>query len=145
MDKMKSAHILLVEDNEGDIYLTLEALNESAVENKVSIARDGQEALDFIFKTNGFEHQATPDLIILDVNLPKKSGHEVLHELKQHHNYKKIPVVVLSTSSSKEDIDLSYQNYANCYITKPAEGSDFLKTVASIQNYWFDTASLPVN
>lgn len=142
---MKSAHILLVEDNEGDIFLTLEALKESKIENKVSIARDGQEALDFIFKTNGFEQQTTPDLIILDVNLPKKSGHEVLLELKQHDNYKKIPVVILSTSSSKKDIDLSYQNYANCYITKPAEVADFLKTIASIQNYWFETASLPVN
>ncbi|MDO6437419.1 response regulator [Cyclobacterium sp. 1_MG-2023] len=142
---MKSAHILLVEDNEGDIFLTLEALKESEIENKVSIARDGQEALDFIFKTNGFEQQTTPDLIILDVNLPKKSGHEVLLELKQHDNYKKIPVVILSTSSSKKDIDLSYQNYANCYITKPAEVADFLKTIASIQNYWFETASLPVN
>lgn len=142
---MKSAHILLVEDNEGDIFLTLEALNESEIDSKVSIARDGQEALDFIFKANGFEQQATPDLIILDVNLPKKSGHEVLFELKQHPSYKRIPVVILSTSSSRKDIDLSYENYANCYMTKPAEVADFLKAIASIQNYWFETASLPVN
>ncbi|GAB2987976.1 response regulator [uncultured Cyclobacterium sp.] len=142
---MKSAHILLVEDNEGDIFLTLEALNESDLNNKISIARDGQEALDFVFKTNGFEQENTPDLIILDINLPRKSGHEVLYELKQHHSYRKIPVVILSTSSSKTDIDLSYENYANCYITKPAEVADFLKVIASIQNYWFETASLPVN
>jgi CheY-like chemotaxis protein len=142
---MKSAHILLVEDNEGDIFLTLEALKESEVETEVSIARDGQEALDFIFKNEGFEHQTTPDLIILDVNLPKKSGHEVLYELKQDSVYKKIPVVILSTSSSIKDINLSYDNYANCYITKPTEVADFLKTIASIQNYWFETASLPVD
>lgn len=142
---MRSAHILLVEDNEGDIFLAQEALKESEIENKVSIARDGQEALDFIYKINGFEHQATPDLIILDVNLPKKNGHEVLCEIKKHDSYKKIPVIILSTSSSRKDIDLSYQNYANCYITKPAEVTDFLNTIASIQKYWLDTATLPVN
>ncbi|EPR71443.1 response regulator [Cyclobacterium qasimii] len=142
---MKSAHILLVEDNEGDIFLTTEALNESENESRVSIARDGQEALDFIFKINGFEEQATPDLIILDVNLPKKSGHEVLIELKNHDCYKQIPVIILSTSSSKKDIDLSYQNFANCYITKPVEVTDFMKAISSLQKFWLETATLPVN
>ncbi|WP_316934184.1 response regulator [Cyclobacterium amurskyense] len=142
---MKSAHILLVEDNEGDVFLTKEALNESENSNTVSVARDGQEALDFIFKTNGFEEKTTPDLIILDVNLPKKNGHEVLYELKNHDCYKQIPVIILSTSSSQKDIDLSYQNYANCYITKPIVVSDFIKAISSIQQFWLDTATLPVN
>ncbi|WP_339925005.1 response regulator [uncultured Cyclobacterium sp.] len=142
---MKSAHILLVEDNEGDIFLTTEALNESKNESMVSIARDGQEALDFIFKINGFEEKATPDLIILDVNLPKKSGHEVLIELKRHDSYKQIPVIILSTSSSKRDIDMSYKNFANCYITKPVEVNDFMEAISALQKFWLETATLPVN
>jgi len=142
---MKSAHILLVEDNEGDIFLTTEALNEGEHTNKVSIARDGQEALDFVFKINGFEEQATPDLILMDVNLPKKSGHEVLYELKRHDFYKQIPVIILSTSSAKKDIDLSYQNFANCYITKPVKVTDFMKAISSLQQFWLETATLPVN
>ena len=101
--------------------------------------------LDFIFKINGFEKQATPDLIILDVNLPKKSGNEVLYELKRHDCYKLIPVIVRSTSSSKKDIDLSYQNFANCYITKPFEVSDLMKAISFLQQFWLETATLPVN
>lgn len=140
---MKSVHILLVEDNEGDIFLTREALEESEYKTKVSIARDGQEALDFVFKVNGFEDQTTPDLIILDVNLPKKSGHEVLFEIKRHATYKQIPVIVLTTSSSKRDIELSYEYYANCYITKPVEVSDFLRVIAALQQFWINAATLP--
>jgi CheY-like chemotaxis protein len=140
---MKSVHILLVEDNEGDIFLTREALEESEYKIKVSIARDGQEALDFIFKVNGFEEQKTPDLIILDVNLPKKSGHEVLFEIKRHVAYKQIPVIVLTTSSSKRDIELSYEYYANCYITKPVEVADFLRVISAVQQFWINAATLP--
>jgi CheY-like chemotaxis protein len=136
-------HVLLVEDNEGDIFLTTEALEESKFIEKLSIARDGQEALDFVYKNQGFEENLTPDLILLDVNLPKKSGHEVLEELKKHQVYKKIPVIMLTTSSSKKDIDLSYENHANCYITKPVEVGDFLKAVATIEQFWLNIASLP--
>jgi CheY-like chemotaxis protein len=142
---MKSVHILLVEDNEGDIFLTREALEESEYKTKVSIARDGQEALDFVFKVNGFEDQTTPDLIILDVNLPKKSGHEVLFEVKRHAIYKQIPVIVLTTSSSKRDIELSYEYFANCYITKPVEVADFLEVIAAVQQFWINAATLPSN
>jgi CheY-like chemotaxis protein len=142
---MKSVHILLVEDNEGDIFLTREALEESEFKTMVSVARDGQEALDFVFKVNGFEEQTTPDLIILDVNLPKKSGHEVLFEIKRHVNYKQIPVIVLTTSSSKKDIELSYEYFANCYITKPVEVADFLRVISSVQQFWINAATLPSN
>lgn len=140
---MRLVHVLLVEDNEGDIFLTTEALEESKFIEKLSIARDGQEALDFVYKNQGFEENLTPDLILLDVNLPKKSGHEVLEELKKHQVYKKIPVIMLTTSSSKKDIDLSYENHANCYITKPVEVGDFLKAVATIEQFWLNIASLP--
>ncbi len=140
---MRLVHVLLVEDNEGDIFLTTEALEESKFIDRISIARDGQEALDFVCKNRGFETCLTPDLILLDVNLPKKSGHEVLGELKNHELYKKIPVIILTTSSSKRDIDLSYENYANCYITKPVEVGDFLDAISTIEQFWLNIAALP--
>ena len=99
--------------------------------------------MDFVFKTKGFENKSTPSLILLDVNLPKKSGHEVLQELKSHEVSRKIPVIMLTTSSSKRDIDLSYQHHANCFITKPVEVSDFLEAIASIEQFWLRTVSLP--
>ncbi|SHN08015.1 Response regulator receiver domain-containing protein [Cyclobacterium lianum] len=140
---MKPIHILLVEDNEGDIFLTTEALEESNIVNQISVAKDGQEALDFIFKTKGFEDKTTPDLVLLDVNLPRKSGHEVLRELKTHQTFRKIPVIMLTTSSSRRDIDLSYEYHANCFITKPVEVTDFLDAIASIEQFWLRIASLP--
>ncbi|WP_162418699.1 response regulator [Cyclobacterium roseum] len=140
---MKSVHVLLVEDNEGDVFLTTEALEDSKFVGEISIARDGQEALDYVFKTNGFEDRNTPDLILLDVNLPKKSGHEVLEELKAHPIHKRIPVIMLTTSSSRRDIDRCYENHANCYITKPVEVNDFLEAISSIEQFWMNIASLP--
>lgn len=137
---MKSIHILLVEDNEGDIFLTTEALEESKIINEISVIKDGQEALDFIFKSR---HRDLPDLILLDVNLPKKNGHEVLKELKNHPVFKKIPVIMLTTSSSRRDIDQSYENHANCFITKPVEVSDFLEAVNSIEQFWLNIVQLP--
>lgn len=139
---MKSVHVLLVEDNEGDVFLTTEALEDSKFVGEISIARDGQEALDYVFKTNGFEDRNTPDLILLDVNLPKKSGHEVLEELKVHPIHKRIPVIILTTSSSRRDIDRCYENHANCYITKPVEVNDFLEAMATIEQFWMNIASL---
>ncbi|NHE58124.1 response regulator [Cyclobacterium plantarum] len=140
---MKSIHILLVEDNEGDVFLTTEALEDSKFISEISVAKDGQEALDFIFKTKGFEGKTTPNLILLDVNLPKKSGHEVLQELKSHQIFRKIPVIMLTTSSSRRDIELSYEHHANCFITKPVEVSDFLEAIASIEQFWMRIVSLP--
>ena len=136
-------HILLVEDNEGDIVLTIDALNEGKIQNKVSVVRDGAEALDFLNKTNGYENVLTPDLILLDINLPKIDGKEVLAHIKGNEYLKKIPVVMLTTSSSATDILDSYQNFANCYITKPVDLGAFLNVIRSIEDFWISVVKLP--
>mgnify|MGYP003146668708 FL=1 len=130
---MKNIHILLVEDNEGDILLTTEALEEKKIVNKISVARDGQEALDFILKQGNYKDAPIPDLILLDVNLPKKNGHEVLQVIKTTESIQQIPVIMLTTSSSEKDINLSYKHHANCYITKPVEAEAFLEAITSIE------------
>ena len=140
---MTPIHILLVEDNEGDIFLTVEALEERKIVNKISVVKDGKEAIDFLEKVEGFEDTDQPDLILLDVNLPKKNGHEVLAYIKSHLNLKHIPVIMLTTSSSERDIQKSYANHANCFITKPIDADDFLRVVSSIENYWISIVSLP--
>lgn len=140
---MNSIHILLVEDNEGDILLTTEALEEGRIMNKLSVARDGQEALDFLNKKGEFQTSEIPDLILLDVNLPRKNGHEVLKYVKTHPVFRSIPVIMLTTSSSQKDIDESYKNYANCYITKPIELSDFMKAIGQIEEFWINLVKLP--
>lgn len=141
---MKSIHVLLVEDNEGDILLTMEALEEGKLVNKISIARDGKEALDFLEKRGAFNEEPAPDLILLDVNLPKKNGHEVLEHIKTSADLRHIPVIMLTTSSSFRDINKSYVNHANCFITKPIEVDDFFKVVIQIENFWVNVAQLPV-
>ena len=134
---MKQIHILLVEDNEGDIFLTIEALQDWKVINKISVARDGKAALSFL------DANELPDLILLDVNLPKKNGHEVLEYIKKSDKLKQIPVLMLTTSSSENDILRSYQQHANCYITKPVEVEDFFRTIASIEDFWISIVKLP--
>ncbi|MBI3141504.1 MAG: response regulator [Bacteroidetes bacterium] len=140
---MKTVHILLVEDNDGDIYLTREALEDSRIINEISVARDGVEALDFMFKTGNHTQATTPDLVLLDINLPLKSGHEVLETLKSDPRTKQIPVIMLTTSSSESDIVKSYAHHANCYITKPVEIAPFLEAIGSIENFWFSIVTLP--
>ncbi|WP_037314057.1 response regulator [Salegentibacter sp. Hel_I_6] len=140
---MESIQILLVEDNEGDILLTSEALEDGKILNKLSVVRDGKEAMQFLNKTGKYKKAVTPDLILLDVNLPKMNGHEVLKYVKQHKELKKIPVIMLTTSSSMEDINSSYRNYANCYITKPIEVDDFMKAVNQIEEFWVKLVKLP--
>lgn len=136
-------HILLVEDNEGDIMLTREALSEGRVLNRVSVAKDGKEALDFLNKTGKFVEVDSPDLVLLDVNLPKKNGHEVLEYIKTHESFKQIPVIMLTTSSSINDINKSYKHFANCYITKPVEVNDFMSAVGKIEEFWINLVKLP--
>jgi CheY-like chemotaxis protein len=136
-------HILLVEDNEGDIFLALEAFQNFRIKNKISVARDGNEAMDFIFKKGQNANAEVPDLIILDINLPKKNGHEVLKAIKSNPNTQQIPVIILSTSSSKKDIESSYQNHVNCFITKPIELDDFMKAITSIEEFWLSIVKLP--
>lgn len=142
---MKPIHILLVEDNEGDIFLVTEALEEGKIINKISVAKDGKEAIDFVEKKGKYQNAERPDLILLDVNLPKKNGHEVLEHIKSQKNLKQIPVIMLTTSSAEKDISMSYKNHANCYITKPVDVENFLKVVHSIENFWISIVTLPAN
>lgn len=139
---MKSIHILLVEDNEGDILLTTEALNEGKLNNVISIAKDGWEAVQFL-NEKAHNRDTLPDLILLDVNLPKMNGHEVLAHVKSDDKLKHIPVVMLTTSSAEADVFRSYQNHANCYITKPVDLNRFIEVVASIEDFWISIVQLP--
>ena len=140
---MNNVHILLVEDNEGDILLTKDALEEAKIHTLLSVVKDGKEAIDFVSRTGKYGDAALPDLIILDVNLPKMNGHEVLQYIKQDEELKHIPVIMLTTSSSERDINLAYKNHANCFISKPVDGSDFLAVIATIENYWISIVKLP--
>jgi len=142
---MNSIHILLVEDNEGDIFLITEALEEGKIVDKISVTKDGKEAIDFLEKKEKYKNEETPDLILLDVNLPKKNGHEVLEYIKTAENLKQIPVIMLTTSSSDKDVLLSYKNHANCFITKPLDVNNFLTIVSSIESFWINIVKLPKN
>jgi CheY-like chemotaxis protein len=141
---METIHVLLVEDNEGDILLTTEALEEAKIHIRLSVVKDGKEAIDFVNKQGAHIDAHTPDILLLDVNLPKKNGHEVLHHIKGNEKLKHIPIIMLTTSSSDRDINSSYNNYANCYITKPVEASEFLAVVATIENFWISVVKLPI-
>jgi CheY-like chemotaxis protein len=140
---MKKVHILLVEDNEGDILLTKEALEGAKILINLSVVKDGKEAIDFLNRKGKYPEVDLPDLVLLDVNLPKKNGHEVLKYIKGENEFRHIPVIMLTTSSSERDINLSYNNYANCYITKPVDVNDFLAVVATIENFWISIVKLP--
>jgi CheY-like chemotaxis protein len=140
---MSPVNVLLVEDNEGDILLTREALEDAKIHINLAVVNDGKEAIDFLNKEKKYAGALTPDLMLLDVNLPKKNGLEVLQYIKQSHHLKQIPVIMLTTSSSPRDIKECYSNYANCYITKPIDAGDFLAVVSSIQNFWISIVKLP--
>ena len=135
--------ILLIEDNLGDIRLAEEALSESKLRLQLSVVRDGQAALDYLNQTGDFEDVPRPDLILLDLNLPKYSGKEVLAYIKSRAELKHIPVVVLTSSQAEEDIVESYRLYANCYISKPLDFDQFIKVVKSIESFWFSIVKLP--
>lgn len=139
---LKPVHLLLVEDNEGDIVLTLDAFEESKIQTNISVVRNGQEAIDFLYKRNGYEQENKPDLVLLDINIPILNGHEVLKIIKQDAELKKIPVIMLTTSSNTRDINLSYENYANSYVTKPIEMEDFLKAILKIEEFWLQLCKL---
>lgn len=140
---MKPIHILLVEDNEGDILLTKEALEEARIKVLLSVVRDGKLAIDFVNKENMYTDVASPDLVLLDVNLPKVNGYEVLQYLKGNESLKHIPVIMLTTSSSEKDINFCYNNFVNCFITKPIEVNEFLGIVTAIENFWISIVKLP--
>jgi CheY-like chemotaxis protein len=139
---MQQIHILLVDDNEGDILLTREALEEARIINKISIAYDGIQAIDLL-KKSARVAGTMPDLILLDINLPKMNGTEVLSIIKNDPDLRRIPVIMLTTSSSEKDILASYNNYANCYITKPVDLDRFMDVVRTIEDFWISIVKLP--
>jgi CheY-like chemotaxis protein len=141
--KPKEIHILLVEDNEGDIVLTQEALDEGKIKNTVSVVRDGWEAIQYLEKNNGYENALEPDLVLLDINLPKMNGHKVLKHIKNHEDLKHIPVIMLTTSSDDVDIIKSYKNHSNCYITKPVDINSFIEVISTIEDFWISIVQLP--
>jgi two-component system, chemotaxis family, response regulator Rcp1 len=135
--------ILLVEDNPGDVRLTMEGLNEGKVRNNLHVAKDGVEALAFLRREGEFGNAVRPDLILLDLNLPRKDGREVLTDIKSDPDLKTIPVVVLTTSRADQDVLHSYQLQANCYITKPVDLDQFITVVKSIEDFWLTIVTLP--
>jgi CheY-like chemotaxis protein len=140
--KNNLAHILLVEDNEGDILLTMEAFEECKVKTEISVAKNGQEALDFLFKRGTFSDAKRPDLILLDINIPIFNGHEVLKQIKADLNLKKIPVIMLTTSSNQKDLNDAYENHCNSYVKKPLEISEFLTAILKIEEFWLQLTTL---
>ena len=135
--------ILLVEDNPGDVELTREALETAKVANRLHVVDDGAEAVDFLFRRGKFANAPRPDIILLDLNLPKKDGRQVLSEIKAEPNLAQIPVVVLTTSQAEEDILRAYQLHANCYVTKPVDFNQFLHIVSTIEEFWLSVVKLP--
>ena len=135
--------ILLVEDNPGDVRLAQEALKESKVRNKLFVVEDGVEAMTFLRKQGKYANAPRPDLILLDLNLPRKSGREVLAELKTDEHLRRIPVVVLTVSRAEEDVIRCYNDHANCYITKPLDFNQFMEVTKSIEEFWLTIVKLP--
>lgn len=139
----KPIDILLVEDNAGDARLAKEALKESKIRNTLHFVTDGEEASSFLKKEGKYKDSPRPDLILLDLNLPKKDGRELLNEIKQDSDLKRIPTVILTISKAEEDIIRSYNLHANCYITKPIDLDQFMKVVKSIEEFWLSIVKLP--
>jgi len=135
--------ILLVEDNPGDVRLAREGLSECKIRNNLHVVDDGVKALAFLRRQDGYAKAPRPDLVLLDLNLPRKDGREVLREVKEDESLRTIPVVVLTTSKAEEDILKSYSLHANCYVTKPMGLQQFLDVVRSIEDFWFTIVKLP--
>jgi CheY-like chemotaxis protein len=140
---MKPIEILLVEDNPGDARLTREALSTSKIHNNLHHARDGEEAMQFLRREGAFADAPRPDLILLDLNLPKRDGREVLDDIKSDPLLLHVPVVILTTSQAEEDILKAYRLHANCFISKPVDLEQFIKVVSSIEQFWFTIVKLP--
>jgi CheY-like chemotaxis protein len=140
---MEGLNILLVEDNEGDIFLIREAFEEIKSKNNLEVVKNGEAALNFLSNSDKCKDKKLPDLIIMDINIPKINGHEVLEKVKRNSNWKHIPIIILTTSSSKLDILKSYEKMANCHIVKPNEGEEFSQVIQNIENFWTNTVILP--
>jgi CheY-like chemotaxis protein len=139
----KAIEILLVEDNPADIKLTQVALKRTKISNNINVVRDGDEAISYLRKQGEHANAVRPDLILLDLNLPRKSGHETLLEIKSDEQLKTIPVVILTSSDDQHDISRTYSNHANSFITKPVDLAGFVEVVTSIENFWFTIVTLP--
>ena len=135
--------ILLVEDNPGDVRLTQEAIREAKIRNQLNVVNDGEQAIAYVRRQDVYSDRPRPDLILLDLNLPRKDGREVLQELKSDPDLHRIPVVVLTSSAAEQDILSTYDLYANAYVTKPVDLEQFLHVVASIQDFWLNIVKLP--
>jgi chemotaxis family two-component system response regulator Rcp1 len=135
--------VLLVEDNAGDVRLTTEAIRESGLRINLSVAEDGEEAMAFLHREGRYANAPRPDLILLDLNLPKKDGREVLGEIKSDPGLKRIPVIVLTTSSSERDIQMTYELHANCYVTKSMDLDQFDHVIKTIEDFWLKIVKLP--
>lgn len=139
----KPIEILLIEDSRGDIGLIEEVFEEAKIRNNLYVAEDGEEAVLFLNKKGQYADAPRPDIILLDLNLPKKDGREVLEEVKRDDNLKNIPIVVLTTSKAEEDVLRSYNLHANAYITKPVDFDQFIKVIKSIEGFWLEVVKLP--
>lgn len=142
-ERYRPIEILLVEDNPADIRLTKEGLNESRVPNNLHVVTDGEEATAFLYREGEYKDAPRPDLILLDLNLPKRNGRELLAEIKGHDDLMRIPVIILTASSHEDDILDTYNHHANCYITKPGDLDSFIKVVNSVENFWLSIVTLP--
>lgn len=140
---MQGIEILLVEDNPGDVRLTREALKDGKIVNNLHVAEDGVDALAFLRREGKYHNAVRPELILLDLNLPKKDGREVLAEIKADKELKRIPVVILTSSAAEQDIVKSYNLHANCYVTKPVDLDQFINVVKSIEHFWLTVVKLP--
>lgn len=141
--KTRPVNILLIEDNPGDVRLTQETFKEGKLAVNLDVVMDGVEAINFLRKQGSHTNSTTPDLILLDLNLPKRDGREVLEEIKADDNLKRIPVVVLTTSNAEQDILKTYTLHANCYINKPVDFEKFFDVIQKIEDFWLTTAILP--
>ena len=141
--RVTEVEVLLVEDNEGDIELTREALKSAKVHNRLNVVRDGIEAMEYLRRQGRFARAVRPDLVLLDLNMPRKNGREVLAEIKGDPDLRSIPVVILTTSEAEQDILKAYELAANCYITKPVDFAQFLDVVKSIEGFWMSVVRLP--
>lgn len=140
---VQGIEILLVEDNPGDVRLTREALKDGKIVNNLHVAEDGVDALAFLRREGKYHNAVRPELILLDLNLPKKDGREVLAEIKADKELKRIPVVILTSSAAEQDIVRSYNLHANCYVTKPVDLDQFINVVKSIEHFWLTVVKLP--
>jgi chemotaxis family two-component system response regulator Rcp1 len=143
LDKARDIHILLIEDNPGDIRLTQEVLKEGRIHNQLSVVTDGEKALQFLRKEGEYRNLPAPDIILLDLNLPKKDGREVLAEIKNDPALLRIPVIVLTTSNAEQDVLNTYSHHANCYITKPVDFNQFIGVIKTFEDFWLNIVKLP--